>query len=120
MFNSIRWTLLFWYGLILVLVIVGFGATLYLSLEHETRTERDTRLREWARTVARGFDDRRWDGVKLVLPPTYARALQTSDPEGPYYIVWNAAGRVAARSPANLEIEFPEAFRVPATPKRAP
>lgn len=117
MFKSIRWTLLFWYGLILVLVVAGFGATLYVRLGLAMRTERDTRLREWALVIARSLDDRRPDHVRVALPEPYARILQTSDPLGPYYVVWDPWGRVVARSRPGLDIDLPDEYRVRFLPR---
>ncbi len=118
MFRSIRWTLLFWYGLILVLVIAGFGGTLYFHLESSVRKVRDTRLREWAQAVARGYDERHGEHRRVFLPEPYARVLETTDPHGPYYVVWNVHGKVAAQSRPGLDVVFPEEFRLPEPPKR--
>jgi len=112
MFRSIRWTLLFWYGLILILVIAGFGGTLYFHLGSAIRNVRDTRLREWAQAVARGYNERHGEHRRVSLSDPYARALESPDPEGPYYIVWNVFGKVITESRPGLEIAFPEQFRI--------
>ncbi|WP_422929568.1 sensor histidine kinase [Singulisphaera sp. PoT] len=120
MFRSIRWTLLFWYGLILLLVIAGFGATLYLHLGTSMRKVRDTRLREWAQAVARGYNERHGERHRVILPDPYARALESPADDAPYYVVWNIFGKVVASSRPGLNVTFPEEFRLPEPPRRPP
>src|SRR5208283_3289888 len=77
-FKSIKWRLQIWYGLILVVVLAGFGFTAYLL--------------EWGRQVRR---------IEFQLPPQAAGVFDSNTPNNPnnfYFIIQLRDGREIARS----------------------
>jgi two-component system, OmpR family, sensor kinase len=129
MFSSIRWTLLFWYALILAAVLGAFGTTLYLALRRSALHEIDARLRSHAQTLAGsaewdrgGNNDDKGEGrdavpresaggragkLEMDLPDAYLAAFRKGGGDEPYFVIWDPAGRVADRSHPDLEIPRP-------------
>jgi heavy metal sensor kinase len=118
MFRSIRGTLLAWYGAILFLVVAGFGAAIYLKMQHSLREEVNAKLQARAQAVAAAVVAPA-DGPLRVQPTDevkryfkkYYNARGEADDEGvdPYFVVWDGAGEVAAQSNPQLEVPRPEA-----------
>lgn len=125
MFNSIKWRLQLWYGLILVLVLAGFGLTAYqLERGRQIRQVDDELehrfgvLADALRLPHRGPDfgrppfehpppDRlpgelppqRNPGppVEFHLPPMASRLFDTNDSNGFYFVIQSRDGRETAR-----------------------
>ena len=127
-FKSIRWRLQIWYGMILVLVLAGFGFTAY-QLEggrQLRRTDEELRLRvgELMRVLRsngprdserpsgsgrRPPPDRPFDGEERGFgpPPTppgfssspeIAKLFETGEERAFYYVLWRRDGREISRS----------------------
>ena len=107
MFRSIRWNLLGWYALILLVLIGGFGATLYSSLERSMRREVHARLMGHAQRFADEIDDEN-GRIKLDLSAEELKAFRQNDDKAPYFILWDAQGRIVDRSPRASEAPRPE------------
>jgi heavy metal sensor kinase len=111
MFKSIRWTLLFWYALILLTVLGAFGTTLYLTLRRSTLQEIEARLRAHAEALAGAAE---WDGDKgsgkfeLEFSDDYLETFKKGDRNDPYYLIWNPRGQIVDRSHARMNIPRPE------------
>ncbi len=120
-FNSIRWRLQLWHGLILVVVLVAFGVTAYQvardnqlrRIDHELEQRLMTLFRpppppeprgeaESARPGgARGPKRPDWSEFAAWLTQSVANAGATdaTQTNGFYYVLWHEDGAVAARSP---------------------
>jgi heavy metal sensor kinase len=113
MSNSIRWTLLAWYAVILALVIGGFGATLYYTQQRAMMHEADAALKAHARTLASAVA-RDADGeFVLRLSPEYAGQFKTEGREAGYFAVWSPDGRLVAASDLAADMPYPDATRPP-------
>jgi two-component system OmpR family sensor kinase len=86
--RSIRWTLIGWYGLLLVLVLAAFGATLYLQATAATLDIVDAGLRDRAHAIAGAMEWDEQDGWEVELSDDYLRGI-TADA---YFGVWGADG----------------------------
>ncbi len=106
MFRSIRWNLLAWYSLILLVLIGGFGATLYYTLQKAIYREAHGRLMGYAQTFAGALEDENGT-LKVELSPEYMKYFQHEDDDLPYFIVWDAQGKIVARSPKAPELARP-------------
>lgn len=89
-FQSIRWRLQLWYGLLLLVILTGFGATAY-HLEAGRQVRRvDEELRRLlpvlvsAQHPVRGDRDRR----EFDLPPRDAARFDRPGEDSAYYVVW--------------------------------
>jgi heavy metal sensor kinase len=111
--NSIRWTLLGWYALILLLVIGGFGATMYENLHRSMMHEADAALRAHLRTLAANLVSDGQGGVKLALSPQYAEQFASEGKEAGYFAVWDQSHQPIAASPLGRTLEYPEVDRPP-------
>jgi heavy metal sensor kinase len=133
MFRSIRGTLLFWYTLILVSVVVGFGAALYIkarrSVMGEIHAELEARLQGIAGSLAvrpQGglelklppeylwyFRKRPWDEGKKPKPPAVEGGEDVAGPpkkpsDDPYYAIWDREGRLVDAFPPDRQVTRPE------------
>ena len=104
MFRSIRWNLLGWQALILVIVVVGFGATLFLRVRYATLGQVDADLLGAAQVVATKLQQT-GSSKQLEIPEAYRYRFGTASADAPYLVVWDAEGRVqiaAGAAPADL------------------
>ena len=108
MFRSIRWNLLSWYAVILLIVIGGFGATLYYALERSISREVQTRIASWAERFADEIDEENGK-IRLDLSQDFLKDFRKDDDRHPYFALWDVQGRLVDRSP-----------RAPATPPVSP
>ncbi|HEX3890093.1 MAG TPA: ATP-binding protein [Verrucomicrobiae bacterium] len=123
-FNSIKWRLQIWYGLILVVVLVGFGFTAYQLERNRQFRHVDDDLRRRIAVIndalhgpPRGTQQRRPppddlppdqrpdDGPpgqnsrqpgKFELPPQAAHLFDASDPKGFYFVILSPDGKEIA------------------------
>jgi two-component system OmpR family sensor kinase len=86
--RSIRWTLIGWYGLLLVAVLATFGATLYLQSTAATLDIVDAGLRDRVNAIAGAMEWDEQDGWEIELSDDYLRGI-TADA---YFGVWDADG----------------------------
>ncbi|MBI4617768.1 MAG: HAMP domain-containing protein [Planctomycetes bacterium] len=107
MFRSIRWTLFFWYALILLGALGAFGGTLYRKLEVSSAQEVDAELRAHAQAMAGALEFEE-GAFELELSSEYVRFFRGSGEDAPYYILWDGRGKVIDRSKPRLEIDRPE------------
>ena len=137
-FNSIKWRLQIWYGLILVVVLAGFGFTAY-QLEYGRQMRRiDGELQRRFKTLADMLHDSqhppqnrpRFGGPpsdqmqddlppqqnphpqKFELPPWAASLFSTNQPDSFYFLIETRDGKEIARAG-----EVP-AYEVPIEPSR--
>jgi heavy metal sensor kinase len=99
MFRSIRWNLLGWQAVILVAVVVGFGATLFLRVRYATLEQVDADLLGAAQVVATRLQQT-GAAKQLEIPEAYRHRFGTASADAPYLVVWNAEGRVQIASDA--------------------
>jgi heavy metal sensor kinase len=127
-FNSIRWRLQVWHGVILVLVLAGFGLTAYHVARDSQLRRVDQELEQHLGLLLR---------PQLNEPPPALRSDGGLNPAGIldhirnlvqqaapfdatqansfYYILWNTNGTVAARSPgAPMDLPCPDLARTAA------
>src|SRR5262245_28066633 len=134
-FNSIRWRLQAWHGLILVLVLTGFGLTAYHVARDNQLRRIDQDLEQHMMALLRpqwrppgfqpGLAGSKGGPAEPVHkpdtaePPRFsmsiedaiakASALDANQTNTFYYVLWKADGTVLARSPnAPMELEMPE------------
>lgn len=110
MFRSIRFSLLFWQGLIMSAVIAGFGATMYHNLVRAKRDRIDVKLRESARFVFGSMMPRRHGRPDPRAQDQLAHRFGEGRPDTPYYVIWNPDGSIAARSNPEIRTPFPSEF----------
>jgi heavy metal sensor kinase len=108
-FRSIRWSLLFWYALILLTVIGGFGATLYLKVQRSLYREVDTRLKAHARALAGSLQREGGGSFELELSDEYVKYFSGQDSDDPYYMIWDDQGHIIDRSRTSLQLPRPDA-----------
>ncbi len=108
MFKSIRWSLLFWYTLILTLVVAGFAGTLYYKMRRSLYREVDVRLKAHARALAGALDRERDGSYEIDLSDEYLRRSFGGDDDDPYYVIWDERGEIVSRSHPGLEAPRPE------------
>lgn len=133
-FDSIKWRLQIWYGLVLVAVLAGLGIAAFQLEKSKLYRQVDDKLRQRMRVLAdalngppmmgRGPDfpepgeppppagnQRRPDRMNFRLPPGEQALFGTNEPGGFYFIVYGAGGEKIGES-ANV----PGAY-VPAPPQ---
>jgi heavy metal sensor kinase len=93
MFNSLRWTLLSWYAVILTVVVGGFIATLYVRLQRAMIEEVDAALRAQGRTIVAGLEPQPGEGLNINLPPRFIGQFKTEGKEAGYFVIWDGDGR---------------------------
>jgi heavy metal sensor kinase len=137
-FNSIRWRLQAWHGLILVTVLAGFGLTAYHVARDNQLRRIDQELEQHMMSLLRPMPPGRPAGFKSSWggpgnarpeeehkpeasgPPRFsvsiedaiarASALDVNQTNTYYYVLWKADGTVLARSPnAPADLQIPEA-----------
>lgn len=96
MFRSIRWTFLFWYGLLFLILLGAFGAAAYVRLRRSAFHAVDARLDAKLQVLAEAIDEMSDGTVELSLPRSARRLFAAN---GPYYGIWKADGSVLGRSP---------------------
>ena len=97
MFRSIRRTLLFWYGLIFLLLLGAFGTTVYIRLSRSVFKAVDAKLEATAHALAGGLVEMDDGSIDLELPKTVRLLFRRGD-DLPYYMVWDASGKLIHRS----------------------
>lgn len=137
LFNSIRWRLQAWHGLILVSVLAGFGLTAY-------HVSRDNQLRRIDQELEQRFQflfrpqppdrpldrppgpppdeprmERRFDPTQVLVRMRKAieqgNALEGAQTNAFYYVLWQGDGTLVAHSPgAPSELPLPEHAAPPA------
>jgi two-component system OmpR family sensor kinase len=115
MFSSIRWTLMAWQALILSIVIVCLGSTLYYRLRHATFAEIDAELLGVSQVLATALRGGA-DGPPLEIPESYRRRFGRGEKDAPYFVVWQGGGQVVKASNPAMDIPFPE----PRPPREKP
>ena len=100
MFRSIRTTLLFWYGLIFLLLLAAFGTTVYLRISRTIFRSVDAKLETYAQGLAAGLVEMDDGSIDLDAPKSLRNLFRRGD-DLPYYLVWDRGGKVIHRSPAS-------------------
>jgi two-component system OmpR family sensor kinase len=93
-FRSIRTTLLFWYGLIFLLL---FGTTVYVRLRRSVFKTVDAKLEAYAQSLAGGLVEMDDGSVDLEVPKSFRLLFRRGD-DLPYYLIWDRVGKVIHRS----------------------
>lgn len=106
MFRSIRTTLLFWYGLIFLLLVGAFGTTVYLRISRSIFRTVDTKLEAYANTLAAGLVEMDDGSIDLEVPKSFRNLFRRGE-DLPYYLIWDRSGKVIHRSAAAKETERP-------------
>jgi heavy metal sensor kinase len=105
--NSIRFRLLSWYALILLLLICALGVLLYVNVRRSIYAEIDGQLRAHALALAanlRGQPDGTFD---LDLTEEHVRHFQQESRGAPFYIIWNGDGGLVDQSNPTLPTTRP-------------
>jgi len=97
-FKSIRWTFLFWYGILFLILVGAFGATAYARLRRSAFHAFDARLDAQVPVLSGAIDELSDGTVDLNLPRS-ARRIFTVGMDGPYYCIWRSNGAILSRSP---------------------
>lgn len=97
MFRSIRWDLLAWQAVILLAVVGGFGATLFLQVRYATFERVDADLLGAAQVVAAQLQET-GSAQSVEIPAAYRQRFGLAAADAPYLVVWDAAGRVRIAS----------------------
>lgn len=115
-FKSIRWRLLAWYGLILALLLGGFGFTAWHleQANHFQQTDQELQRRVSVLTNAlRAYHSPRPGNsprIDLALSPSDAALFDGFDSKGFYYAIWLREKQPVALSPnAPASLARPEA-----------
>ena len=108
MFRSIRTTLLFWYGLIFLLLLAASGTTVYLRISRTIFRAVDAKLETYAQGVAAGLVEMDDGSIDLEAPKSLRNLFRRGD-DLPYYLVWDRSGKVIHRSPAAKDAPMPAA-----------
>jgi signal transduction histidine kinase len=88
--RSIRTTLLGWYGLILMAVLLVFGALLYRRAAEAMLSQHDALIESRANALAGGISYEATDGWELELSDDYLRAVA----ETTYFAIWDGGGKL--------------------------
>ena len=102
MFRSIRTTLLFWYGLIFVLLLGAFGTTVYIRLSRSVFNAVDAKLEAYGQSLAAGLVEMDDGSIDLELPKSIRLLFRRGD-DLPYYAVWDASGKLIHRSSPSVK-----------------
>ncbi|QDU65014.1 HAMP domain-containing sensor histidine kinase [Engelhardtia mirabilis] len=73
--NSLRWTLIGWFGAILALAVAAFGSVLYLQVSESGLRSVEVSLAERAQALAAALEYDARDGWELELSEDYLRGL---------------------------------------------
>ena len=112
-FQSIRWQLQIWHGLLLVAVLTGFGAAIY-RVESELKSRRaDEELQRRVQVLAASrhpVQNARPPRQKFDLRPEQAALFDQSADGSFYYVVWLCTSGVALHSTtAPADVPLPQA-----------
>ena len=112
-FQSIRWQLQIWHGLLLVAVLMGFGAAIY-RVESELKSRRaDEELQRRVQVLASSrhpVQNARPPRQKFDLRPEHTALFDQSADSGFYYVVWLRTSGVALHSTtAPADVPLPQA-----------
>jgi len=105
-FRSIRTTLLFWYGLIFVLLLGAFGTTVYIRLSRSVFNAVDAKLEAYGQSLAAGLVEMDDGSIDLELPKSIRLLFRRGD-DLPYYAVWDASGKLIHRSSPSVKATRP-------------
>jgi heavy metal sensor kinase len=105
-FRSIRTALLFWYGLIFLVLVSAFGTTVYLRMSRSIFRNVDARLEAYAGTLAAGLKEMDDGSLDLEVSRSFRHLFRRGDDQ-PYYLVWDKAGKVLHRSPSAKDAPHP-------------
>jgi len=108
-FKSIRWTFLFWYGILFLILLGAFGTTAYVRLRRSAFHVFDARLDAHIQLLAGAMDELSDGTVGLDLPRS-ARRIFADGMDGPYYCIWKSDGAVLSRSAQAPVQENPGSF----------
>src|SRR5687767_1306391 len=100
--NSIRFRLLFWYALILLLLICALGTLLYVNVRRAIYGEIDGRLRAHALALAANLRAQPDGTFDLDLTEEHVQFFQQETPGAPYYAIWNKDGEVVDQTNPDL------------------
>lgn len=97
MFSTIRRRVMICQAAILLAVILGFGVTLYLQVQHLTMDQVDSDLLGTAQSLAAQL--KADDGAKeLTIPEAFRYRFGRVQRDAPYFAVWNADGKLLFQS----------------------
>jgi signal transduction histidine kinase len=108
MFNSIRWNLLVWQAVILLLVVSGSGAWLCAWFRRTTLEEVDSQLLGMAQVISAACSAADGSAQSPRLPREYLERFGRKPDDWPYFVVWDADGEVLAASPAPDAVPPPQ------------
>ncbi len=116
-FKSIQWRLQLWHGLLLLIVLIGFGLTAYrLECAHEMR-HIDEELQERLPVLVESQHPARDDPQRreFALKPKYAAFFDGGNRNGFYYVVWLRHGEpVTCSATAPHDVPMPKVGDPPA------
>ena len=107
MVNSIRFRLLFWYALILLLLICALGTLLYVNVRRATYGEIDGQLRAHALALATSLEVQPDGTFDLDLTEEHVQHFQQESPSAPFYVIWNSDGEIVDQSNPTLATTRP-------------
>lgn len=113
MFKSLRWNLMGWLAVILVAVVTGFGATLYLQVRYATFERVDADLLGAAQVVAERLS-KGGRPERLDIPEAYRGRFGAAEADAPYLVVWDPDGReliASERAPRDIRRPSPQPAR---------
>src|SRR5579863_78178 len=96
-FKSIRTTLLFWYGLIFLILVGSFATTVYVRLRRSVFKAVDAKLEDFAHSIAGGLVEKGGGRMDLELPESVRMLFRRGDDQA-YYVIWDRTGRILHRS----------------------
>jgi heavy metal sensor kinase len=102
MFRSLRWTLLFWYLLILAVVIGGFGGTVYYITRQALDRETNARLQASYEAVAARIAADQANLASLARQDELHQRFRGDPKAEVYYVVWRNDGSVLASSQSDV------------------
>jgi two-component system, OmpR family, sensor kinase len=105
-FRSIRTALLFWYGVIFLLLVAAFGTTAYLRISRSIFRAVDAKLEAYAHTLAAGLEEMDDGSLDLEVPKSVRTLFRRGD-DLPYYLIWDKSGKIIHRSAAAKDAPHP-------------
>jgi two-component system, OmpR family, sensor kinase len=118
MFRSIRWNLLCWQAVVLVAVVIGFGAVLFFCVQYATFEQVDADLLGAAQVVAAKMHHT--ESLKQVeIPEAYRHRFGKNLADAPYLVIWNNEGRVQLASD-DAPADIPHGSELPTTDGQRP
>lgn len=128
-YQSIRWRMQVWHGLVLLAVLIAFGGTACWFVRHEQLDRVDQELRRRLAMIVGGAGPRGGPlgrppgpapGGGFRLPPGQRGLFEESERGSFYYVIWSADGQIAARSdtaPPDVPLPEVEPFAEAAFPR---